>query len=158
MPSPPPPPPYRPTRLLPPVWFLASIITMVGLHYALPAARLIRSPWNWLAAVPLAAGLALTATAAGLFARRGTGIKPFSPVTTLVTSGPYRFTRNPMYLGLVTSLVGVATLLGTLTPWLVIALFAWWIDRRFVRQEEAMLEAQYGEEYRELKRRVRRWL
>ena len=153
-----PPPPYRPTRLLPPVWVFVSVLAMSALHWTLPVARVFPSPWNWLGLLPLGCGLALAAAAAGLFARRGTGIVPFTPVTTLITTGPYRFTRNPMYLGMVSALIGLAILLGTLTPWLPIPIFAWWIDRRFIRQEEAMLEAQFAEEYRDLKRRVRRWL
>jgi protein-S-isoprenylcysteine O-methyltransferase Ste14 len=151
-------PAFRPTKLLPPLWFLLSLVAMGMLHRLAPVARLIPSPWNWLGVVPLLGGLVLAASGARLFARRGTGIKPFSPITTLVTTGPYRFTRNPMYLGLVLALVGVAVLLGTLTPWFVVPLFASWIHHRFIRQEEAMLEGQFGEEYAQFKRRVRRWV
>ena len=151
-------PGYRPTRWLPPFWFLLAVGAMAALHLAAPVARLIPSPWNWLGLLPLGGGMVLTLTAAGLFKRRGTGIKPFSPVTTLVTTGPYRFTRNPMYLGLVLMLIGLALTLGTLSPWLIVPLFAWWIDRRFIRHEEAMLEERFGAEYEQLRHRVRRWL
>ena len=151
-------PPVRPTRLLPPVWFLLSLIAMAALHWVAPLARVIPRPWNWLGLVPLLAGIALSVTGARLFARLGTGIKPFSPATHLVTTGPYRFTRNPMYLGLVMSLIGVAAMLGTLTPWLVVPAFAWWIGRRFIAQEETMLEERFGEEYVKFKARVRRWI
>jgi protein-S-isoprenylcysteine O-methyltransferase Ste14 len=63
-----------------------------------------------------------------------------------------------MYLGMVTLLAGVATFLGTLTPWLVIPVFAWWIGHRFIAQEETMLEERFGEEYVRFKQRVRRWV
>ena len=149
---------YRPTKLLPPVWYVASLIAMAALHFFLPVARLVPPPWNWIGLAAVLGGLALTASGAGLFVRHRTGIKPFSPVTALVTSGPYRITRNPMYLGLVTSLIGVATTLGTLTPWLVVPAFAWWIDRRFIAHEELMLAEHFGDEYEEFKRRVRRWI
>jgi protein-S-isoprenylcysteine O-methyltransferase Ste14 len=151
-------PEYRPTRCLPPFWFALAVAAMVALHLALPLARLIPPPWKWVGVLPLLAGLSLTLAAARIFRLRGTGIKPFSPATTLVTSGPYRFTRNPMYLGLVLMLIGLATLLGSLTPWLVIPPFAWWIDRRFIRHEEAMLETHFGQAFADLRRRVRRWL
>src|SRR5687768_7632847 len=149
---------YRPTKMLPPIWLALSLIAMAGLHYVAPVARLIPKPWNGLGALPIIAGVALAISGVRLFTRHATGIVPFSPATQLVTGGPYRFTRNPMYVGMVLLLIGVATMLGTLTPWLVIPLFAWWIDRRFVRQEEVMLEERFGEPYREFKRRVRRWI
>lgn len=151
-------PTVRPTRWLPPFWFALAIAAMIALHFTLPLARILPRPWNWIGLAPVLAGLALTATGAGYFARRRTGIKPFSPVTALVTAGPYRVTRNPMYLGLVLSLIGTAALLGTLTPWLAIPPFAWWIDRRFIRHEEVMLEAQFGQAYHAFKQRVRRWV
>ena len=148
----------RKTKLLPPVWLILSLIAMAALHHFAPAARLIRSPWNWLGVIPIVAGVALAISGVGLFRRHGTGIVPFTPVTALVVTGPYRFTRNPMYLGMVMLLIGVAIMLGTLTPWLVIPAFAWWIGRRFIAQEEAMLEERFGAEYLEFKRRVRRWV
>ena len=138
-------PTYQPTKLLPPVWFFASLIAMATLHFMVPVARIIPQPWNWLGLLPLVAGIVIGFSSVGLFVRRHTGVVPFTPVTTLVTTGPYRFTRNPMYLGLVLALIGVAALLGTLTPWLVIPAFAWWIRRRFILQEEAMLEGKFGE-------------
>ena len=73
-------------------------------------------------------------------------------------SGPYRFTRNPMYLGMTTALTGVAILLGTLTPFLLIPLFAAWIDFRFISREETMLVGTFGEEYERFRREVRRWI
>ncbi len=148
----------RPTKLLPPVWFILALVAMIALHLMLPGMRIIPPPWRWLGAVALLAGLTLAITGAGLFRRAGTGIKPFSEVTTLVTAGPYRFTRNPMYLGLVLSLLGVAAMLGTATPWAVIPAFAAWIHWRFVRQEETMLEQRFGAEYLAFKGRVPRWV
>src|SRR5688572_10224484 len=131
-------PVVRKTKLLPPVWLVLSLIAMAALHHFAPAARLIRPPWNWLGVVPIVAGVALAVSGVGLFKRRGTGIVPFSPATALVVTGPYRVTRNPMYLGMVMLLIGVAIMLGTLTPWLAIPPFAWWINRRFIAQEEVM--------------------
>ena len=149
---------FRRTKMLPPVWFALSLIAMTALHLWWPVARLVPPPWSWLGAALVVAGLALAASGVRLFARRGTGIVPFTPATALVTSGPYRFTRNPMYLGMVLALAGVAIMFGTLTPWLAIPPFAWWINRRFIRQEEAMLEERFGADYVQFKQRVRRWI
>jgi protein-S-isoprenylcysteine O-methyltransferase Ste14 len=148
----------RKTKLVPPVWLALSIIAMALLHRFLPIVQLIHWPLRWLGVLPMIAGIALATRGASLFNRHGTGVVPFSPVTHLVLEGPYRFSRNPMYLGMVQLLIGVALLFGTLSPWFVIPLFAWWIDRRFIAQEEMMLEEHFGEDYLAFKRRVRRWI
>ena len=106
----------------------------------------------------MALGLALIIWAALLFRRAGTGIVPFSDATALVAEGPYRFTRNPMYLGMAAMLLGAALLLGSLTPFLVIPAFMALIAERFILPEEAMLEREFGERYAAYKLRVRRWL
>jgi protein-S-isoprenylcysteine O-methyltransferase Ste14 len=148
----------RKTKMLPPIWFLLCLIVMFVLHLLVPIARLVPEPWNWLGVIAIIAGVALAFTSAGLFRRHGTGVVPFSPVTHLVLDGPYRFTRNPMYLGMVITLSGAAIMFGTLSPWLPIPLFAWWINHRFIAQEEVMLEEHFGADYVAFKKRVRRWI
>jgi protein-S-isoprenylcysteine O-methyltransferase Ste14 len=93
-----------------------------------------------------------------LFRRARTGVVPFSEATTLVTGGPYRFTRNPMYLGMAGILVGTAIWLGSVTPWLVLPAFMAIIVERFIAPEEAMLERTFGEHYARYRAAVRRWL
>jgi protein-S-isoprenylcysteine O-methyltransferase Ste14 len=121
-------------------------------------ARIITGWPRWIGLIPFLSGAALTVYAAGLFTQAGTTVRPFQLSTALVTSGPYRFTRNPMYLGMVIALIGVGLMLGSLTPFLVIAAFAVLIDRRFIRVEEAMLQEAFGSAYTEFTSRVRRWL
>ena len=92
------------------------------------------------------------------FRRSGQNEKPWTPTTAIVGSGPYRFTRNPMYLGMVLLCVGAAILLASewilaLTPVCALALYLF-----AIRPEEAYLESKFGEGYRAYKRRVRRWL
>jgi protein-S-isoprenylcysteine O-methyltransferase Ste14 len=103
-------------------------------------------------------GIALTAIAAGSFRRAGTPVVPFEISTALVTTGLYRLTRNPMYLGLALALVGVAVLLGTLSPFLPIPVFVWIIQAQFIRGEERFLEEIFGAGYLAYKSRVRRWI
>jgi protein-S-isoprenylcysteine O-methyltransferase Ste14 len=88
----------------------------------------------------------------------GTTVKPLGKSTALVTSGPFRISRHPMYVGFVLVLLGAAMMLGTLTPFIIGAAFAIFIDVVFVRFEERKMEHQFGEAWREYKRRVRRWL
>ena len=144
--------------LVPPVWVLLAGLGMLALHRLLPVALIVAQPWKWLGLAPVAVGLALALSAARLFRRAGTAIEPWGIPSALVVEGPYRFTRNPMYLGLVLSLLGLAVWLGTSTPFLVIPLFVWVITALFIRTEEQRLEERFGSLYVAYKARVRRWL
>ena len=148
----------RKTKMLPPVWLALALVAMALLDRFAPGARIVPPPWRWLGLVPIVAGVALAMSGVRLFRRHGTGVVPFTPVTHLVVAGPYRFTRNPMYLGMVLLLGGAAVMFGSATPWLVIPLFAFWIDRRFIAQEEVMLEEAFGTEYAAFRKRVPRWV
>jgi protein-S-isoprenylcysteine O-methyltransferase Ste14 len=76
----------------------------------------------------------------------------------LITYGLYRFTRNPMYLGLMLIVLGVAILQGSLAAFLPLPVFAWILQTRFVRGEERFLESLFGAEYLDYKSTVRRWI
>ena len=145
-------------KIIPPVYMLFALLTMVGLHYAIPLARIVESPVSYLGLIPLLIGITIAATAARMFDRVGTPKRPFERSTTLVTFGPYRYTRNPMYVGLTLILIGVWLLLGSATAALPVALFVWIIQQRFIRGEERFLDEIFGEEYRGYKSRVRRWI
>lgn len=75
-----------------------------------------------------------------------------------MTQGVFRLSRNLMYLGMVLILAGIGILMGTLMPWFVIAPFIALLDALFIRVEETMLEATFGEAYREYKKQVRKWI
>lgn len=145
-------------RIVPPVYFLAALLAMTALHVWLPLARFVSPPISYFGVVLVIAGLGIAGTAAASFAKAGTPVVPFETSTTIVTTGLYRFTRNPMYLGMILVLLGVALLFGTVTPLLPIPLFVWVIRSRFVLPEEAFLEELFGAEYLAYKSRVRRWL
>ena len=110
------------------------------------------------AAFVIAAGVGLNLWADAQFKRASTTVKPFEPTTALIESGPFSFSRHPMYLGMLLIMSGIALILGSLSPWVIIPLFAWQLSRRFVDPEERKLEASFGERYREYKNRVRCWL
>lgn len=150
-----------PLGLNPPVWFLIAIAGMVLLHTVAPVyhlARLFGTRVDWIGVVPIVAGIALAAWAGRRFNRHGTTYEPFRPSAALVTDGPYRFTRNPMYLGMVSTLLGIAIGLGSLTPLLVVPVFAGWIEFGFIRPEERLLTDRFGDDYIAYLRRVRRWV
>ena len=146
-------------KLPPPVWTLVYLVIagFASMSYAWKASA-------DLAVVPLgvlliAMGFGFAFWAAGLFRREGTEINPTSPANkTLVVKGPFRYTRNPMYLGLVLASLGVAFCAGSLpmfaVPVLVFAT-ANWVHIPF---EEAKMRRQFGAAYDDYTRRVRRWL
>jgi protein-S-isoprenylcysteine O-methyltransferase Ste14 len=145
-------------RILPPVWFVLAVIAMIVLARFVPLVQWHLAPLKWAGIALIAIGLATAVTAAGHFRRAGTPVKPFSRSTALVTAGPYRYTRNPMYLGLAVILVGVALALESLTPFFVIPVFVVVITVGFIVPEEAMLKERFGDAYDDFQRRVRRWL
>jgi protein-S-isoprenylcysteine O-methyltransferase Ste14 len=144
-------------RVIPPVYLLAAIVVMLALRFGLPLRGLITWPMRWAGLVPMVTGLLLGGWTTVLFAKRKTTIRPGEVSTALVTAGPFRVSRNPIYLGMALLLVGVALLCGSLSPWLVIPLFVWLINRNVIPMEEAMLAEAFGEEYRRYQGRVRRW-
>ena len=145
-------------KTIPPFWFLVSIVIQVLLHRLVPGRELFGLPWD-LAGIPVVlAGIMTAVTASRQFTAAGTPIRPFDEMTTVVTEGVFAYTRNPMYLGMATSLTGIALLLGSLTPLFVPPLFVLFITFVFIRQEERVMEESFGEVYTDYKKRVRRWI
>jgi protein-S-isoprenylcysteine O-methyltransferase Ste14 len=139
------------------MWFALALVAMFALRRFAPAATVVAPPWSRLGWALVAVGGALALAGVGAFRRATTPVKPFRPVTALVEAGPFRFTRNPMYLGLVLVSSGVAVLLGAATPLLVPPALWLLLDRRFVRREEAMLRSGFGAAYGDYCARVARW-
>jgi len=109
--------------------------------------------------IPLiAAGLLLGGTAVKAQFQAGTPVDPHQPTTALVESGPYRFTRNPIYLSFAFIIPGVALLFNTLWTLPLVPGMLAILDREMVQREEVYLEQKFGREYKEYKARVPRWL
>jgi protein-S-isoprenylcysteine O-methyltransferase Ste14 len=101
---------------------------------------------------------ALDVSAMRLFLRKRTGIAPWQPSKVLVIEGPYRFSRNPMYLGMALLYAGLALAFGLLWALALLPLVIVIIDRAIIRREEMYLEHTYGNAYDDYRRRVRRWI
>ena len=144
--------------MLPPTYLLASIVAMVALRFLFPGRHIIALPWALLGLLPAALGLALSIVADQAFKKHETTVKPFEESTALVTGGAYAISRHPMYLGFTLMLLGLAIFMGELTPFLVVPLFVVLMELVFIRVEERMMEAQFGQSWRDYKRKVRRWI
>jgi protein-S-isoprenylcysteine O-methyltransferase Ste14 len=145
-------------KTLPPTYLWIAIAVMLALHFLLPLIKIIAWPWTLLGIIPLAGGIALNLSADNAFRTARTTVKPFEESTALVTSGVFRISRHPMYLGFVLALIGIAVLLGSLAPWIVIPVFAVLMDRIFIQVEESMLQARFGQDWLQYKATVRRWI
>jgi protein-S-isoprenylcysteine O-methyltransferase Ste14 len=143
--------------MLPPAWFLLSLVAAVALHWLLPGPPLVAPPYTLSGLALIVLGLVLVVAPARSFDRVKTEINPFGQPSMFVTNGWFRFSRNPMYLGMVLVTVGLAVLVGTATSFLAPVLLWIVLDRRFVQHEEKTLVRTFGAEYLAYQKRVRRW-
>jgi protein-S-isoprenylcysteine O-methyltransferase Ste14 len=149
-------------RIFPPAVPLVVIALGIGLEQLWPI-RLgvgLAPPLRYAigAAIALGAVLGLGLWSVVLFRRSGQNENPWKPTPAIVERGPFRVSRNPMYLQMLLACVGVAVLLANVWILLLTPLGGWLLERLAIRPEEAYLERKFGEPYRAYKRRVRRWL
>ena len=142
----------------PPIYFFISLMMMIALHYLVPIHQLLSTPLRYVGGLLVIVGIFITAVAAGSFSRVGTPVVPFEKTTVVVSTGLFRFSRNPMYLGMVMALIGVALLLGSAVAFVPIPIFVCLIQYQFIIREEEFLEKLFEEEYLMYKGKVRRWL
>jgi protein-S-isoprenylcysteine O-methyltransferase Ste14 len=144
--------------IYPPVWLLLGLISIFALNELYPMIRFTSLIFQVLGGVVIVVGLLLLVMANGLFVRAGTDVIPFRKVSTLVITGIYRFTRNPMYLGMAAVLLGCALTVGVVPALLVPLAFVVIVEARFIRPEEQMLRELFPQEFPAYCQRVRRWL
>lgn len=144
----------------PPVIMLATGVLMWVASTLFPA---LAFPWlhsaAWGAAAALL-GLAVSLSGVATFKHARTTVDPRRPAeaTTLITSGIYRYSRNPMYLGVMLVLIGWALFLGNLLSALLIVGFVLYINRYQILPEERLLQEKFGGDFTAYKGRVRRWI
>lgn len=146
-------------KIVPPVWFVSFLVIGLGIHFLVPAARVFHFALPLVGAVLFVVSFGFTLYASSLFSKEKTEILPTSPTNrVLITYGPYTFTRNPMYLGMVGALLGVGLMVGTLPAYLIP--LAQFLVLNFVHIpfEEAKMARIFGEQYESYKKKVRRWL
>ena len=145
-------------KILPTTLLLICLITMLCFSIFFPIKKILTFPISLLGLLPLAAGLALSVLGSNKFEEVGTNIKTFADPDVVVTEGLYRFSRNPMYLGFVFVLFGVAILFGKLSPFVVVVTFFLIADRWYIIFEERAMDRKFGETYQNYKIQTRRWL
>ncbi len=145
-------------RVPPPFIYLGGLVLGFVLEVLLPGSS-VPAVVQWgLGGVLLLAGLALAVSFNTAFQRRGTAVEPWKPTTAIVSTGPFRLTRNPAYVGMALLYAGIAVMsdaLWALAPLPVVLLI---VDRAVIAREERYLERKFGPEYLDYKGRVRRWI
>ena len=147
-----------PRRINPPHYCLVSVLLMIAFSRLAWGGPLLPAPWPWLGIVAIGAGVLGATLAARQFAQAGTNIVPLTQSTALVTTGMFRHTRNPMYLGMTLTLAGLAVLLNRVLPWLILPVFVAILRWHFIRHEESLMAQTFGDRYLEYAARVRRWM
>ena len=146
------------TKVLPPTYFLAALALTIALHFLFPVATFLPLPWRFAGLLPIVVGIALNIAADRQFKRRNTTVKPFQESSVLVTDGVFRWSRNPMYLGMILIVSGMAIIEGSVTPWIIVAALTLILDRIFIVREQKMLQDTFGTVFQQYEKRVRRWL
>jgi protein-S-isoprenylcysteine O-methyltransferase Ste14 len=113
---------------------------------------------GWIGGALFAIGLAVVAWAFVTMRRAGTRVETVEPTTAIVAGGPYRFTRNPIYVAMLLGLLGLAV--GFDSLWIALAMVPFYVVIRYgvVAREEAYLERKFGNVYLGYKAKVRRWV
>jgi protein-S-isoprenylcysteine O-methyltransferase Ste14 len=143
----------------PPLAWGLAVIAGLAFNWLVPLPFLPADlPAGWLGAMVFVFALALFAWAIVTITRASSNVPTNRPTTTIVESGPYRFTRNPIYLSMFLGLFGLAIAFDNLWLLMMLVPFALVIRYGVVAREEAYLERKFGDVYRRYRARVRRWL
>ena len=151
-------PDHAGVRVPPPLIYLTVFLVALGLQRVLPLPAIPKMIGFAVGPIIIAAGIAFAAWSVGLFRRAGTSLIPIKPTTALIINGPYHFTRNPMYLSLLSVYVGAALMMRTLWALLLLPLVIVAVHYLVIRKEEQYLQRKFGEAFLSYKGSVRRWI
>lgn len=143
--------------IVPPAVFFCCLGLAVMIDAVYPGPRMIHPPFTFIGYVVMTLSASQGLCQLARFLRKGTTVFSGGCPSCMVTSGCFSLTRNPMYLALVVCLTGFCITRGALVPFLA-PVCAWFVyDRLVIPKEERTLEEVFGAEYREYKKKVRRW-
>ena len=144
---------YRPPRIA-----IALMTVSIGLWFFSPPQTLLYIPYKWIAGASIIFGFTIMTRAWLQFRKSDTAVCPTSKASLIVTNGVYRYSRNPMYLGMLVMLTGGSLMMGTVPAMFAPMVFFIIIDKVFVPYEEEKLVDSFGDEYLNYIEQTRRWV
>jgi protein-S-isoprenylcysteine O-methyltransferase Ste14 len=142
----------------PPLIFGGTLAIGLIAHFLVPIRPFPVMPSRLVGAVLLVGSAVLAKWGESTMRRAGTNVRPDRPTTAIVVDGPFRYTRNPLYLATTGLYVGVTLLVDALWPLVLLPPMLAIIEWGVIRREERYLDAKFGDTYQAYSRRVRRWL
>lgn len=146
------------TKIMPPTYFMALLIFSVVFNFIFPVLKFISFPYNYIGILFIVFGIVLNLWTDSLFKKKQTTVKPHEVPNFFIDYGSFKISRNPIYLGMLFILLGVAIFLGSLFPFIFSIIFVIIIEKLFIPMEEKNLENKFGNKYIDYKKRVKRWI
>jgi protein-S-isoprenylcysteine O-methyltransferase Ste14 len=145
-------------KIMPTTYMLIAMLAILALHFLLPVSLIVPPRWNLLGLIPIALGVALNLVADGAFHKAATTVRPSEESSSLLTTGAFGITRNPMYLDFALILVGEAMLLMSLSPYVVVVAFVVLMQTIYITVEERMPAQKFDAAWQEYTEKTRRWI
>lgn len=145
-------------KILPPTYFMLCLIMLIAMHFIYPIRQIIIRPYAYIGIIPILFGVIINIQTDYLFKKVKTTVDPTENPRILIIDGPFKISRNPMYLGMVTILIGASILLGSLVTFISPLFFIIISQVLFIPIEEKKLEQIFGEKYFDYKKETKRWL
>jgi protein-S-isoprenylcysteine O-methyltransferase Ste14 len=149
---------YREIKIMPTTYFLILLLLSIGLHLVFPLYKFIFSPYNYLGFGLIIFGIIMNLWTDSLFKRKQTTVKPQKMPSFFIISGPFKLSRHPMYLGMMSILLGVAIFFSSLITFAFPIIFIMIMEKLFIPLEEKNLGTKFANQYVDYKKRVRRWI
>lgn len=146
------------TKIKPPLLYQVFMLVMIAVFYVFPNTRVIRFPFSLVGILVFVFGANVALSAKKAFKSTDTPMMPSEKAGKLHRDGYFRFTRNPMYLGIAVGLLGFALIFSSYINFLFPFVFVLLLDRYFIPYEEEILTRAFGQEYLDYKAQVRRWI
>jgi protein-S-isoprenylcysteine O-methyltransferase Ste14 len=145
-------------KIVPDGYFVILLLMSILFHFIFPIAKILFYPYSYSSIFFIITGIIIVFRTNFILLKNATSIKPSEIPCVLITFGPFRYSRNPIYLGMTIILFGVEILLGSLSPFIFPIIFLIIINKSIIPDEENKLEKIFGEKYLDYKTEVRRWI
>ena len=145
-------------KILPPNYFCVLLILLILMHFIVQSHWLFKSPYRFIGVFLILFGILINLWTDRLFKKLNTTVKPHQTPTAFITSGPFKISRHPMYLGMVSILLGLSVVCGTVLTLIFPLVFIVLMEILFIGVEENNMKKQFGDKYIQYKRKTRRWI